>query len=100
DPENWIEANIKLTEKWEGRFPQIGARVGEQQADWKARARRAESEAAAARTLRITTERQADARAKELQRELEIMRQSTSWRVTAPLRAVSSWLRARRSSER
>ena len=29
----------------------------------------------------------------ELQRELDIMRQSTSWRITAPLRAIKRWIK-------
>jgi hypothetical protein len=93
DPENWIEANIRLTQKWEARFPQIGAEVGHRSADWKARARRAESTASANNTLRIAAQMEADARARELQREIEIMRASTSWRVTEPMRRVATWLR-------
>lgn len=96
DPENWIEANLRLTEKWEGNFPQIGAEVGSRKEAWKARARRAESAASAAQTLRISAQMEADARARELQREIEILRESTSWRVTEPLRRVSVWLRSRR----
>jgi hypothetical protein len=95
DPENWIEANVRLTEKWEQRFPQIGGEVGHRSADWKARARRAESAASAAHTQRISAQMQADARARELQREIAIMSESTSWRVTAPLRRISTWLRGR-----
>jgi hypothetical protein len=93
NPERWVEANIRLTEKWEQRVPQIGAVLGARADDWKARARRAESEAAAARTLRISAINQAHARESELQRELETMRTSTSWRVTAPLRWAGKRLR-------
>jgi len=99
DPESWIEANIRLTEKWEGRFPKIGGEIGDRSGDWKARARRAEAEAGAARTLRVSAQMQASARERELQREIQTMRESSSWRLTAPLRRLSSWLRGRRRSE-
>ncbi len=96
NPDRWIEAHIRLTEKWEGRFPRIGAQIGEGSGDWKARARRAEAEAAAARTLRIAAQMQASARERELQRELDGMRNSASWRLTAPLRWLSARVRERR----
>lgn len=100
NPERWIEANIRLTDKWEQRFPQMGAMLGAAGDDWKARARRAESEAAAARTLRILAINQAHARERELRRELDSMRGSTSWRVTAPLRWLSQRLREPQSRGR
>ena len=43
----WIDAHMKIAEKWEGRV----AGVGEAAGDWKQRARRAEAEADAARML-------------------------------------------------
>jgi len=95
-PERWIEANIRLTEKWEGRLPRIGAQIGGRGDDWKARARRGEAEAQAARALRINAINQAHARERELRRELETMRTSTSWRLTAPFRWTLGWLRGRR----
>jgi len=96
DPEGWVEANIRITEKWEGRFPGLGSQPGSGEDDWKARARRAESEAAAARTIRISAQMKASARERELQRELDSMRLSLSWRVTAPLRRLALRLRAQR----
>ncbi len=95
DPDGWIEANIRVTEKWEERFPQVGGQIGGRAEDWRARTRRAESEAAAARTLRVSARMQADARERELQRELESMRQSSSWRLTAPLRTIARAARGR-----
>ncbi len=81
---------MRLSEKWDGRIPGVATAPG----DWKERARRAEAEASAARTLRAAAEMRSDARAQELQRELETVTTSSSWRLTAPLR----WLKARRAS--
>lgn len=95
NPDRWIEANIRLTDKWAERFPALGAVLGAGNGDWKPRARRAESEAAAARTLRISAQMKASARERELQREIDSMRESTSWRLTAPLRWLSAGIRRR-----
>ena len=94
DPDTWVEANIRITEKWEGRFPMVGAQIGDGE-DWKARARRAEAEAAASRTLRVSAQMQAGARERELQREIDEMRHSRSWRLTAPLRRLAARRAAR-----
>jgi GT2 family glycosyltransferase len=91
DPETWIEANIRLTEKWESRNGNTGAE------DWKARARRAEAQASAANVLKISANMQAAARERQLLAELDAMRSSASWRYTAPLRRFASIVRARRS---
>lgn len=90
DPELWVEASVRLIGKWEQRFPAVGALLGHDADDWKARARRAEAQASAARTLRVSAQMQATARERELERELEAMRASTSWRLTAPLRALKA----------
>jgi hypothetical protein len=80
--DSWIEAHIRVAEKWDGRLP--GAEEGGE--DWRQRARRAEAEAAAARALVLATERQGDARLAALERDFT---ESVSWRITAPLR----WLK-------
>jgi hypothetical protein len=84
DPETWIEANIRLTEKWES----VNGDGGGQ--DWKARTRRAEAQASASNVLKISANMQAAARERELLSELDSIRTSASWRYTAPLR----WLAA------
>jgi len=93
DAEAWTEAYTRLIQKWEGRAPQIPSFNG----DWKERAYRAEASAAAARTERVATQWQANAREAALRREIETMRASTSWRVTEPLRRLAQFARARRS---
>jgi glycosyl transferase family 2 len=91
DPENWVEVNIRLTDKWE---PQLRDSAGQ---DWKARARRAEAQASAANVLRISAQMRADARERELLGELQEVTQSTSWRLTAPLRKLLALVRARQN---
>jgi hypothetical protein len=82
DPEAWITAHMTVAEKWDGRMPNVGLAGG----DWKQRARRAEAEAAAAVGQAVANRLMGDARALELERELEIMKTSISWRLTEPLR--------------
>jgi hypothetical protein len=96
DLETWIQAHMKIAEKWDGRMPNVGVAGG----DWKQRARRAEAEAAAARAQAISTQLQIDARARQHEREVRDLTESTSWRLTAPLRRLGSLLEARRSAQR
>jgi hypothetical protein len=82
DPETWIDAHMRVAEKWDGKMPGVGAAAG----DWKQRARRAEAEAAVARTQAMTNQLKADAHALEFQRILDETIESISWRITEPLR--------------
>lgn len=96
DHEAWIAAHMLVAEKWDGRMPNVGFVGG----DWKQRARRAEAEAAAAVGQAVSNRLKGDARALQLQRELEVMQTSLSWRMTAPLRKLNYWrnrLRGRRA---
>jgi len=86
DPENWVAAHMRLAEKWDGRMPGVGTAPG----DWKARARRAEAEASVAHMLLVSSETRAQARERQLERELSALRGSASWRLTAPLRALKA----------
>jgi hypothetical protein len=81
DMRGWIDAHMKVAEKWDGRIPGVGEAPG----DWKQRARRAEAEADAARMLANATALVRDATAEQL----ESVTGSASWRITAPLR----WLK-------
>ena len=96
--EPWLAAHARLAEKWEGRMPNVGRpNWGSADDDWKGRARQAEAEAGAARLDRQSTLLRAEATERRLQRELDEMRGSTSWRVTKPLRELNLRLRARRN---
>jgi hypothetical protein len=76
---------MRVAEKWDGRMPNVGAAPG----TWKERARRAEAEAAAARSQVVASELQSAARLKE-------MTESASWRLTEPLRRINALRRALR----
>jgi GT2 family glycosyltransferase len=88
DPEAWIEAHIKVSEKWDGRLPNVGVEGG----DWKQRARRAEADAAVSRMMALAAMLQGEARAKDIRRQLTALTESKSWRMTAPLRRVNALL--------
>jgi len=92
DPEGWKQAHIKVAEKWDGRMPHVGYEAG----DWKERARRAEAEAALAVAQAVTNRLKGEAHALELERELEVMKTSLSWRMTATLRRGNHLLRTLR----
>ena len=85
DRELWVEGHIQIAQKWDGRMPD-GGPPGH---DWKARARRAEAERDAARTLSYSNATRIDAEVKPLERRLEAITSSGSWRATAPLRALN-----------
>jgi hypothetical protein len=91
DTEAWIQAHMRVAEKWDGKMPQVGAAGG----TWKERARRAEAEAAATRALAVSTQLKSDARLRQLERDLAETTESVSWRITEPLRRVNAWRRAR-----
>jgi hypothetical protein len=100
DADVWIAAHVKIAEKWEGRMPGIGlpnwsAGAG----DWRKRARQAEAEAGATRLQRVSAELQGEARERQLQAELDEVLNSTSWKVTRPLRRLSAAIRGRRDGQ-
>ena len=86
EPETWIEAHMRVAEKWDGKIEGIGQGGG----DWKQRARRGEAEAAAARAGAVTAQLKAEAHARQLEREIVIMRESIGWRLTGPLRRANA----------
>jgi hypothetical protein len=85
DPETWIEAHMRIAEKWDGRMPGVGTGAG----TWEERARRAEAERDAARADAYTKRLECDAHIAELERARAEAVSSISWRMTAPLRLIS-----------
>jgi hypothetical protein len=88
-PETWIEAHMRVAEKWDGRMPNVGKAPG----DWKHRARRAEAEAAVNMALAVSNQLKGTARELQLKREIDEMRTSIGWRITEPLRRLNHWRR-------
>ena len=82
DQREWIDAHVRIAEKWDGRMPGIGQGHG----DWRERALRAEAERDAALAAAHSTALQIEAREAMLRRALVETRTSISWRITAPLR--------------
>jgi hypothetical protein len=93
DAEVWVEGHIKVADHWDDRWP---GRTGEPE-DWKHRARRAEAEREAARTMAYSNALKVDAEVLTLERTMAEMTDSLSWRVTAPLRRLNR-MRRRYSS--
>ena len=90
DTESWIQAHMKIAEKWHEKVPAIGYVPGD---TWEQRARRAEAEAAAARKAAGAAGLIRDAKVNELRRELDSVEDSWSWRLTSPLRAIAAYTR-------
>jgi Glycosyltransferase like family len=84
DPEEWIEAHIRVAEKWDGEMG-IGTGTG----SWRDRALRAEADADAALVLGYMNVLETTARVRELQGALDETTTSISWRLTAPLRRLT-----------
>jgi hypothetical protein len=92
DPQTWVEAHMRIAEKWDGRMPNVGVAGG----DWRQRARRGEAEASLARTQAVAAMHEADARKAHLERQVEEMTESISWRLTEPLRRLNALRRSLR----
>jgi hypothetical protein len=90
DVDTWVEAHMRLAEKWDGSLSSAGPKGG----DWRQRALRAEAEAAAAKGQAVSAQLQYEARGREIER----LTKSRSWRLTTPLRAprhLLTWIRER-----
>lgn len=92
DPETWIEAHIRAAEKWDAPMPTA-------EPDWKARARRAEGEAAAARLLSASKMYEVQALTWAHDRQFEQATDSLSWRITAPLRRINAARKTRATAD-
>lgn len=85
DVEGWIEAHVRVAEKWDGRMPGMGRAGG----DWRMRARRAEAAAEAARAQAVSKQLQYDALVRRHREEVAEMTDSIGWRITEPLRRAN-----------
>jgi GT2 family glycosyltransferase len=85
DPDTWIEAHVRLAEKWNGAAHGAGDKEG----DLQLRLLRAEAEAACAHAMAKSYELKAQASSRLLER----VESSASWKLTRPLRAAKKLLR-------
>ncbi len=89
-----------MAEKWEGRIPGDGPDdVEPTEEDWKRRARRAEAEREAARSIAYGSALTLDARTLVFERELRWTEATLSWRITQPLRRLNHWRRSRNGAQ-
>jgi GT2 family glycosyltransferase len=96
DPEVWMEAHMKLADKWAGRMPGIGRPGwGAADDDWKRRARFAEAQTGAVRLELASEKMLAQARERQLLKQLNEVMESTSWRYTRTLRELGLVVRER-----
>ncbi len=82
--EGWVDTHMQLSRKWQHLLPDDGG--GEP--DWEERARRAEAELSATRLMAGAGEIIWEARTQELEKELSEVKNSTSWKITRPLRRL------------
>ena len=82
----WIDAHIKLAEKWHEHLPVTSL-------DWRRRARLAEAEVSAVRLAHGSGELIWERRMEVVEDELDRIKNSLSWRVTRPLRMIARLMR-------
>lgn len=87
--EAWVEVHMKLARKWAHQIPDENAFSG----DWEERARRAEAELSATRLMAGAGELIWQIRMDETEAELKEMKESTSWKITSPLRRFMNLFR-------
>lgn len=86
DLDTWVNAHIGFSRKWDHMLPSPEGPEGN---SWEDRARRAEAEASAARTLSGAGHLINESKEAELQEILN----SRSWKLTRPLRAVTNFFK-------
>jgi hypothetical protein len=93
DVDGWIAAHMRVAEKWDGKLSPSQTIPG----DWKERTRWAEARRDAALMQANAAELARDAAVLDLERQLQQVERSASWRLTKPLR----WLKglARRGEQ-
>ena len=93
--EAWVESHVRVAE----RLLERDRAADLDDAAWKARARRAEAEQEAARTIAYSRKSEQDALVGPLEREVAELSDTPSWRVTRPLRWANR-VRADRATAR
>jgi hypothetical protein len=96
DVDGWIAAHMRVAEKWDGRLSPSQTIPG----DWKERARWAEARRDAALMQANAAELARDAAVIDLERQLQSIERSASWRLTKPLRWAKSLLGRRGEASR
>lgn len=86
DVDGWIAAHMRVAKKWDGKLTPAATIPG----DWRDRARWAEARCDAAMMQANAAELARDAAVLDMQRHLDAVERSASWRLTKPLR----WLKA------
>ena len=88
DVEDWIAAHMRVAEKWDGKLSPSQTIPG----DWEERARWAEARRDAALMQANAAELAREAAVLDMERQLQRVERSASWRLTKPLR----WLKGLR----
>ncbi len=96
DVDGWIAAHMRVAEKWDGKLSPSQTIPG----DWKDRARWAEARRDAALMQANAAELARDAAVIDLERQLQSIEHSASWRLTKPLRWLKSLLGRRGEASR
>ena len=86
DVDGWIAAHMLIAEKWDGKLTPAATIPG----DWRERARWAEARCDAAMMQANAAELARDAAVLDMQRHLDAVERSLSWRLTKPLRWLKS----------
>ena len=89
DLDTWVNAHIAFSKKWEHMLPKPEG--SSEESTWEDRARRAEAEASAARTMAGAGHLINEA----MGRELNELKASKSWKVTKPMRKFSNVFKKR-----
>jgi hypothetical protein len=89
DVEGWVAAHMRVAEKWDGKLSPAQTIPG----DWKERARWAEARRDAALMQANAAELARDAAVLDMERQLQQVERSASWRLTKPLRWLKSLIR-------
>jgi len=86
DVDGWVAAHMRVAEKWEGKLSPAQTIPG----DWKERTRWAEARRDAALMQANAAELAREAAVLDIERQLQQVERSASWRLTKPLRWAKS----------